>query len=259
MGADPLMLEQQGPVMAAPSMHQSHSMQPAHLQGQTAAYSQGQYRPYHCPVHNVLTAPASLPPPPPPQTYRPYHCPVHNVLTAPASLPPPPPPQQTVNKAPVVTLKRGQGLRCVGMQNGEMVYEVTDFSPPRVSAAPPLSFSESKKTKRESQQEEERPYVKRPPNAFMLFLKEQRSAVEDEGKGTAITNKVLGEKWRSLTEEQKKKYNEQAAKERQLHAERYPDWSVRENYGKKRMRREAPSKAGGKTILVCHSVFLCER
>ena len=52
------------------------------------------------------------------------------------------------------------------------------------------------KKKAESEQEDARPYIKRPPNAFMLYMKEHRPHVEENIKrmGNGAVSKVLGER-----------------------------------------------------------------
>lgn len=60
-----------------------------------------------------------------------------------------------------------------------------------------MSFSvfSHRKRKRDSQQEDQ-PYKKKPPNAFMLFLKEQRANVQAEvgWRGSAALNTILGQR-----------------------------------------------------------------
>ncbi|KAL7403072.1 hypothetical protein ABVT39_023971 [Epinephelus coioides] len=67
-------------------------------------------------------------------------------------------------------------------RNGGVLYEVPEghFAPVPVPAVPPLDTSSSKKRKREKE-----PHVKKPLNAFMLFLKEHRAkaAAELQGRG----------------------------------------------------------------------------
>lgn len=45
-------------------------------------------------------------------------------------------------------------------------------------------------------------------NAFMVFSKENRQAVKDENPEASVTEvaKILGEKWRNLSEEEKSQY-----------------------------------------------------
>uniref|UniRef100_A0A669AWH3 Transcription factor 7-like 1-B n=1 Tax=Oreochromis niloticus TaxID=8128 RepID=A0A669AWH3_ORENI len=111
---------------------------------------------------------------------------------------------------------------------------VRDFVVP----APPSNISTPKKRKCEARQYEDRLYIKKPPNAFMLYLKEQRPKVMAElnTTGSAAINAVVGKRWRSLSKDQQAKYFDQAETESCRHATEHPDWSTKENYGKKRKR-----------------------
>ncbi|XP_077393884.1 transcription factor 7-like [Festucalex cinctus] len=51
---------------------------------------------------------------------------------------------------------------------------------------------------------------------------------------SATLNKILGQKWKSLTVDEQNKYFEESERLSQVHATTYPDWSYRENYGKKK-------------------------
>ncbi|ETE67199.1 Lymphoid enhancer-binding factor 1, partial [Ophiophagus hannah] len=62
------------------------------------------------------------------------------------------------------------------------------------------------------EQEPKRPHIKKPLNAFMLYMKEMRA------------------NWHALSREEQAKYYELARKERQLHMQLYPGWSARDNY-----------------------------
>ncbi|XP_065312598.1 probable cyclin-dependent serine/threonine-protein kinase DDB_G0292550 isoform X2 [Gordionus sp. m RMFG-2023] len=76
------------------------------------------------------------------------------------------------------------------------------------------------------------PHIKKPLNAFMLFMKDQRSKVMEECtlKESSAINQLLGRKWHSLTREEQAKYYEMARKERQIHMQLYPGWTARDNY-----------------------------
>uniref|UniRef100_A0A8C4I3S2 HMG box domain-containing protein n=1 Tax=Dicentrarchus labrax TaxID=13489 RepID=A0A8C4I3S2_DICLA len=223
--------EHQSLLMSTPTMYpcgpvfQENTMQPAHLYSQAGVYSQGQYLPNRWPVIDVRVATA--------------------VVGHPAA------PPHTYNDAPAMRLPGGldQNLRCVGMLNGDLLYELPaqGFVPPVSAAPPPNTFKPKRRRKRPTPQEDDRPYVKKPPNAFMLFMKEQRPNVEAEicSRGSAAVNTVLGRRWKSLTKEDQAKYYEQAEKERLLHAQRHPKWCGSDNYGKKkfRLKRKAPTTA----------------
>ncbi|XP_070838763.1 transcription factor 7 isoform X7 [Chaetodon auriga] len=117
------------------------------------------------------------------------------------------------------------------------------------------------------EKEPKKPVIKKPLNAFMLYMKEMRAKVIAECtlKESAAINQILGRRWHALTREEQAKYYELARKERQLHMQLYPTWSARDNYeaglsgvagekskadwGKKKRRKREKlqdSNAGGK-------------
>ncbi|XP_018589966.2 transcription factor 7-like 1-A isoform X2 [Scleropages formosus] len=94
-------------------------------------------------------------------------------------------------------------------------------------------------------EEEKKPHIKKPLNAFMLYMKEMRAKVVAECtlKESAAINQILGRKWHSLSREEQAKYYELARKERQLHSQLYPGWSARDNYGKRKKRKRDNKQA----------------
>ncbi|XP_035475533.1 transcription factor 7-like 1-D [Scophthalmus maximus] len=92
---------------------------------------------------------------------------------------------------------------------------------------------------------EEEPHIKKPPNAFMVFRAEQRPHIVAElGTGdSSAVNRVLGQRWKSLSKEEQAQYYVVADREKVIHNLMFPDWSARDNYGKKRKRtRTAPTR-----------------
>ncbi|XP_028290872.1 transcription factor 7-like 1 [Gouania willdenowi] len=85
----------------------------------------------------------------------------------------------------------------------------------------------------------EEPYVKKPLNAFMRFLKQNRASAEAElgVRTSAVVNKHLGERWKSLSPEDKEKYVREAKRGAILHSLENPQWSNKNNYRKKRKCR----------------------
>ncbi|XP_074601585.1 transcription factor pangolin [Brevipalpus obovatus] len=86
-------------------------------------------------------------------------------------------------------------------------------------------------------------HVKKPLNAFMLFMKENRAGVVAECtlKESAQINQILGKKWHDLPKEEQARYYAKAQEERQLHLLKYPNWSAKDNYlkiGKKKKKNE---------------------
>lgn len=114
-------------------------------------------------------------------------------------------------------------------------------------------YDRNLKTQAEPKAEKEakKPVIKKPLNAFMLYMKEMRAKVIAECtlKESAAINQILGRRWHALSREEQAKYYELARKERQLHMQLYPGWSARDNYGKKKRRsreKHQESTTGGK-------------
>ncbi|XP_061616939.1 transcription factor SOX-18-like isoform X1 [Phyllopteryx taeniolatus] len=82
-------------------------------------------------------------------------------------------------------------------------------------------------------------YIKKPPNAFLIFMKEQRPFVKAAAprQDSAAVNKVLGQMWKSLTPAEQLSYFQESERLSRIHATRYPDWTYRDNYGKKQKRK----------------------
>uniref|UniRef100_A0A4W4FR80 HMG box domain-containing protein n=1 Tax=Electrophorus electricus TaxID=8005 RepID=A0A4W4FR80_ELEEL len=91
-------------------------------------------------------------------------------------------------------------------------------------------------------EDEKKPHIKKPLNAFMLYMKEMRAKVVAECtlKESAAINQILGRRWHSLSREEQAKYYELARKERQLHSQLYPGWSARDNYVNFSTRNKKP-------------------
>ncbi|KAB1266656.1 Transcription factor 7 [Camelus dromedarius] len=84
--------------------------------------------------------------------------------------------------------------------------------------------------------EAKKPTIKKPLNAFMLYMKETRAKVTAECtlKETAAISQILGRRWHALSQEEWARYYELARKERQPHMQLNPGWLGRDNYGKKK-------------------------
>ncbi|KAK3735674.1 hypothetical protein QZH41_011994 [Actinostola sp. cb2023] len=115
-------------------------------------------------------------------------------------------------------------------------------------------------------------HVKKPLNAFMLYMKDMRPKVVAECtlKESAAINQILGKKvarhylnlkppitlcplfqWHALERAEQAKYYEMARKERALHMQLYPGWSARDNYaqqGKKKKRKRDKSQGGKRSV-----------
>ncbi|XP_039967586.1 protein pangolin, isoforms A/H/I/S isoform X6 [Bactrocera tryoni] len=102
---------------------------------------------------------------------------------------------------------------------------------------------------KDNSNEKKKPHIKKPLNAFMLYMKEMRAKVVAECtlKESAAINQILGRRWHALGRDEQAKYYELARRERQLHMQMYPDWSSRTNTsrGKKRKRKQDTNDGGG--------------
>nr|XP_061834251.1 transcription factor 7-like 1-A [Nerophis lumbriciformis] len=140
---------------------------------------------------NHLAPPQTVIPPmapvnhlvPPPQTVRPSMAPVNQ-------LPPPPP---TVSCVPMAMQPEVMGQNPVGVMcsNGQLLFKMEPGEEPDTFFTNPPP--NSSKRKRRTGNNDDRPYIKKPPNAFMLFMKEQRPTVKAKflNKDSATVNKVL--------------------------------------------------------------------
>ncbi|KAM4038041.1 transcription factor 7-like 1 [Anomaloglossus baeobatrachus] len=127
-------------------------------------------------------------------------------------------------------------LHTSGIPHPAIVSPVVKQEPSSGNLSPNLNTKSSMSIKKE---EEKKPHVKKPLNAFMLYMKEMRAKVVAECtlKESAAINQILGRRWHSLSREEQAKYYELARKERQLHSQLYPTWSARDNYGKRKKRK----------------------
>ncbi|XP_072318436.1 lymphoid enhancer-binding factor 1 isoform X2 [Eucyclogobius newberryi] len=136
-----------------------------------------------------------------------------------------------------------QGPQATGIPHPAIVNPQIKHEPPHETD---LMHMKSQHDQRK-EQEPKRPHIKKPLNAFMLYMKEMRANVVAECtlKESAAINQILGRRWHALSREEQAKYYELARKERQLHMQLYPGWSARDNYKKKRKREKMQETATG--------------
>ncbi|KAH8252432.1 hypothetical protein KR038_011499, partial [Drosophila bunnanda] len=124
------------------------------------------------------------------------------------------------------------------------------------------SSNQSNDSSKDISNDKKKPHIKKPLNAFMLYMKEMRAKVVAECtlKESAAINQILGRRWHELSREEQSKYYEKARQERQLHMELYPGWSARDNYGyvskkKKRKKDRSTTDSGGNNMKKCRARF----
>jgi len=92
---------------------------------------------------------------------------------------------------------------------------------PKTSRTP---YSDATKTKKHSPN-----HIKRPMNAFMVFSHIERKKIVELNPDihNAEISKQLGKRWKSLDDETRKPFVDEADRLRQLHMQEYPDYKYR--------------------------------
>jgi len=113
------------------------------------------------------------------------------------------------------------------------------------------------------QPEKKEPHVKKPLNAFMIYMKEQRPVVQAECtlKESAAINQILGRRWHALSKEEQGSYYERAREEKARHAKQFPNWSPRESYrqGPKKKKRKIDKEDPTYTMKKCRARYGLEQ
>ena len=106
-------------------------------------------------------------------------------------------------------------------------------------------------------------HIKKPLNAFMLYMREMRPVVQAECtlKESAAINQILGRRWHGLSREEQAKYYEKAREERQKHMALYPNWNARDNYryGQKKKRKRDKTDDPAANIKKCRARYGLEQ
>lgn len=73
--------------------------------------------------------------------------------------------------------------------------------------------------------------IKKPMNAFMIYMKDTREKVSKEYtvKESALVNQILAKKWNEMSEEDRKPFFEKAKEAKRLHQEKYASMEVNSN------------------------------
>ncbi|XP_028296813.1 cilia- and flagella-associated protein 44-like isoform X2 [Gouania willdenowi] len=123
-------------------------------------------------------------------------------------------------------------------------FEERDELDELLAIMPPEALEPVPVPKKRKHEKDKGTYVKKPPNAFMLFLKSERKTVQEELgiKNSAAVNRVLSERWKSLAEDKRQIFQAEAQVEAHIHALNNPGWSNKVNYGtkSKKARTKAP-------------------
>ena len=92
-------------------------------------------------------------------------------------------------------------------------------------------------------------HIKRPMNSFMVWSREKRCEIlkSNPGMSNAVISKKLGSTWRSLTEEEKRPYVEEAERLTSQHKQDYPDYKYRPRRHGKNKNKSAVAIGGSRS------------
>lgn len=95
----------------------------------------------------------------------------------------------------------------------------------------------------QQEQQQNQQHIKKPLNPFMIYMQRMRPKIVEAGRTreSAEINKELGQLWRQLSKEEQEPYYKLAEEEKKLHASKYPGWSARDNYQKKKKKMKLKS------------------
>ncbi|KAK0418035.1 hypothetical protein QR680_013339 [Steinernema hermaphroditum] len=92
-------------------------------------------------------------------------------------------------------------------------------------------------------------YIKRPLNAYMMWTREERKKIlaDDPKKKMHDISREMGERWKSMTDQQKKPYFEKAKAQKAEHKKmlkEHPNWLYQPNKSKGRSKKASPATNG---------------